>query len=163
AAITAVHLSRFAEEIVLWCSPMAGLLSLSDKFTTGSSMMPQKRNPDAAELVRAKAGPIIGALNALLVGRKGLPLAHQKDIQEDKQGAIEAVRALALCVAAMTGMVRDMKPNVARMKEAAGSGHATATDLADWLVRKLKLPFREAHHITGRIVAAAEKAKVPLD
>ena len=163
AAICAVHLSRFAEEIVLWCSPMAGLLTLSDKFTTGSSMMPQKRNPDAAELVRAKAGGIIGALNALLVVMKGLPLAYQKDMQEDKHGAIEALGALSLCIAAMTGMVRDMTPNAARMKETAGAGNATATDLADWLVRKLKLPFREAHHITGRIVAAAEKAGVGLD
>ena len=163
AAICAVHLSRFAEEIVLWCSPLAGLLKLSDKFTTGSSMMPQKRNPDAAELVRAKAGRIIGALQGLLIVMKGLPLAYQKDMQEDKHGAIDAFGALALSIAAMTGMVRDMVPDVARMQEAAGAGHATATDLADWLVRTLKLPFREAHHIAGRIVAAAEKAGVALD
>jgi argininosuccinate lyase len=163
AAICAVHLSRFAEEIVLWCSPLAGLLKLSDKFTTGSSMMPQKRNPDAAELVRAKTGRIVGALNALLIVMKGLPLAYQKDMQEDKHGAIDALGALSLCIAAMTGMVRDMTPNEARMKEAAGAGHATATDLADWLVRTHKLPFREAHHITGRIVAAAEQAGVALD
>jgi argininosuccinate lyase len=163
AAICAVHLSRFAEEIVLWCSPLAGLIALSDKFTTGSSMMPQKRNPDAAELVRAKAGRIIAALQGLLVVMKGLPLAYQKDMQEDKEGAIDALGALSLCVAAMTGMVRDMTPNVERMKTAAGAGHATATDLADWLVRALKIPFREAHRITGRIVAIAEKEGVALE
>ncbi len=163
AAICAVHLSRFAEEIVLWCSPLSGLLVLSDKFTTGSSMMPQKRNPDAAELVRAKAGRIIAALNGLLIVMKGLPLAYQKDMQEDKHGAIDAFGALALAISAMTGMVRDMMPDAARMKEAAGAGHATATDLADWLVRTLKMPFREAHHATGRIVAAAEEAGVALE
>jgi argininosuccinate lyase len=163
ASICAVHLSRFAEEIVLWCSPLGGLLTLSDKFTTGSSMMPQKRNPDAAELVRAKTGRIVGALNALLMVMKGLPLAYQKDMQEDKEGAIDALGALALCIAAMTGMVKDMTPNEARMQAMAGAGHATATDLADWLVRTLKMPFREAHHITGRIVAAAEQAGVTLD
>ena len=163
AAICAIHLSRFAEEIVLWCSPLSGLIALSDKFTTGSSMMPQKRNPDAAELVRAKTGRIVGALNALLMVMKGLPLAYQKDMQEDKHGAIDALGALSLCIAAMTGMVGDMTPNEARMKEMAGAGYATATDLADWLVRTLKMPFREAHHITGRIVAAAEKAGVALD
>jgi argininosuccinate lyase len=163
AAICAIHLSRFAEEIVLWCSPLSGLIALSDKFTTGSSMMPQKRNPDAAELVRAKTGRIVGALNALLMVMKGLPLAYQKDMQEDKHGAIDALGALSLCIAAMTGMVGDMTPNEARMKEMAGAGYATATDLADWLVRTLKMPFREAHHITGRIVAAAEKAGAALD
>jgi argininosuccinate lyase len=163
AAICAVHLSRFAEEIVLWCSPLSGLLVLSDKFTTGSSMMPQKRNPDAAELVRAKAGRIIAALNGLLIVMKGLPLAYQKDMQEDKHGAIDAFGALELAISAMTGMVRDMTPDAARMKEAAGAGHATATDLADWLVRTLKMPFREAHHATGRIVAAAEEAGVALE
>jgi len=163
ASICAVHLSRFAEEIVLWCSPLSGLLALSDKFTTGSSMMPQKRNPDAAELVRAKSGRIIAALNGLLIVMKGLPLAYQKDMQEDKHGAIDAFGALALAISAMTGMVRDMTPDVARMKEAAGAGHATATDLADWLVRALKMPFREAHHVTGRIVAAAEEAGVALE
>src|SRR5262244_294899 len=163
AALAAVHLSRFAEEIVLWTSPLGGLITLSDNFTTGSSMMPQKRNPDAAELVRAKTGRIIGALNALLVVMKGLPLAYQKDMQEDKEGAMDALSALALSLAAMTGMVRDMEPNVARMKKAAGQGHATATDLADWLVQSLNVPFREAHHITGRIVAAAGKQGVALD
>src|SRR5215831_4274196 len=161
-AITSVHLSRFAEEIVLWTSPAVGLLKLSDKFTTGSSIMPQKRNPDAAELVRAKSGRIVGALTALLMVMKGLPLAYQKDMQEDKEGAMEAVAALALSLVAMTGMVRDMEPDAARMKKAAGAGYATATDLADWLVQKLGLPFREAHHVTGRIVAAAEQEGVPL-
>jgi len=163
ASITAVHLSRFAEEIVIWCSPLAGLAKLSDKFTTGSSIMPQKRNPDAAELVRAKTGRVFGALIALLVVMKGLPLAYQKDMQEDKEGAMDALSALMLCIAAMTGMVDDLAPDAARMREAAGAGYATATDLADWLVRTLKIPFRDAHHVTGRIVAAAEKAGVPLD
>jgi argininosuccinate lyase len=162
AAIAAVHLSRFAEEIVIWCSPMAGLVSLSDKFTTGSSIMPQKRNPDAAELVRAKTGRIIGALQALLIVMKGLPLAYQKDMQEDKEGAIDALSALSLAIAAMTGMVRDMTPDVERMRAAAGQGYSTATDLADWLVRTLKMPFREAHHVTGRIVAKASADGVAL-
>jgi len=125
--------------------------------------MPQKRNPDAAELVRAKAGRIVGALTALLVVMKGLPLAYRKDMQEDKEGAMDAFAALLLGIAAMTGMVRDMKPDVARMRQAAGEGYATATDLADWLVRTLKLPFREAHHATGRIVAAAAAENLPLD
>ena len=163
AAIAAVHLSRFAEEIVLWTSPLVALAKLSDKFTTGSSMMPQKRNPDAAELVRAKAGRVIGALNALLIVMKGLPLAYQKDLQEDKEGAIDALHTLSLSIAAMTGMIDDLEPDATRMKAAAGEGYATATDLADWLVRILGMPFREAHHVTGRIVAAAEKAGVPLD
>jgi argininosuccinate lyase len=162
AAIAAVHLSRFAEEIVIWCSPMVGLVSLSDKFTTGSSIMPQKRNPDAAELVRAKTGRIVGALQALLIVMKGLPLAYQKDMQEDKEGAIDALSALSLAIAAMTGMVRDMTPDVERMRAAAGQGYSTATDLADWLVRTLKMPFREAHHVTGRIVAKASADGVPL-
>jgi len=163
AAITSVHLSRFAEEIVLWTSPLVGFVRLSDTFTTGSSIMPQKRNPDAAELVRAKTGGMIGALNALLIVMKGLPLAYQKDMQEDKDGAMQALSALSLCLAAMTGMVADMQPDAERMKTAAGAGFSTATDLADWLVRIHKIPFREAHHITGRIVAAAEKAGVSLD
>jgi argininosuccinate lyase len=162
AAITAVHLSRFAEEIVIWCSPLAGLMLLSDRFTTGSSIMPQKRNPDAAELVRAKAGRIFGALQGLLVVMKGLPLAYQKDMQEDKEGAMDALSALMLSVAAMTGMVRDMIPDAARMRALADEGYATATDLADWLVSTLKLPFREAHHVTGRIVARAATDRVPL-
>ena len=153
---------RFAEEIVLWCSPLSGMLALSDKFTTGSSMMPQKRNPDAAELVRAKTGRVIGALTALLIVMKGLPLAYQKDMQEDKEGAMEALSVLSLAVRAMTGMVGDLTPDEARMKVAAGEGYATATDLADWLVRTLKMPFRDAHHVTGRIVALASKQGVAL-
>ena len=154
-----MHLSRLAEEIVIWTSPLVGLVKLSDKFTTGSSIMPQKRNPDAAELVRAKTGRIIGALNGILIVMKGLPLAYAKDMQEDKEGAMDALSALSLAIAAMTGMVADLEPDAARMKKAAGEGYATATDLADWLVRTLKMPFREAHHVTGRIVAAAaEKA-----
>ena len=162
ASIASVHLSRFAEEIVIWCSPLVGLIALSDRFTTGSSIMPQKRNPDAAELVRAKTGRIVGALEALLIVMKGLPLAYQKDMQEDKEGAMDAFSALMLSLAAMTGMVRDMTPDVARMRTAAGEGYATATDLADWLVRTLKMPFREAHHATGRIVAAAAAENIPL-
>src|SRR6266581_9358143 len=134
AAITAVHLSRFAEEIVIWCSPIVGFISLSDRFTTGSSIMPQKRNPDAAELVRAKTGRIIGALEALLIVMKGLPLAYQKDMQEDKEGAMDALSALSLSIAAMTGMVGDLLPEVARMRKTADEGYSTATDLADWLV-----------------------------
>ena len=159
AAIAAMHLSRFAEEIVMWTSPLVGFLKLSDRFTTGSSIMPQKRNPDAAELVRAKTGRIVGALDALLIVMKGLPLAYQKDMQEDKEGAIDALAALSLCLAAMTGMVRDMTADTARMRAAAGLGYATATDLADWLVQNLKMPFRDAHHVTGRIVAAAEAGR----
>ena len=162
-AITAVHLSRFAEEIVIWSSPLVGLVRLSDKFTAGSSIMPQKRNPDAAELVRARTGRVVGALTALLMVMKGLPLAYQKDMQEDKEGTIDALGTLAVSIGAMTGMVRDLEPDLARMRQAAGEGYATATDLADWLVRTLKLPFREAHHITGRIVAAAVAAAVALD
>jgi argininosuccinate lyase len=162
AAITAVHLSRFAEEIVLWCSPLVGLISLSDSFTTGSSIMPQKRNPDAAELVRAKTGRIVGAFEALVMVMKGLPLAYQKDMQEDKEGAMAAFSALMLSLAAMTGMVKDMTPDAARMRNAAGEGYSTATDLADWLVRTLDIPFREAHHVTGRIVAQAAEKKISL-
>ena len=162
AAITAMHLSRFAEEIVIWTSPLSGLAMLSDRFTTGSSIMPQKRNPDAAELVRAKSGRIIGALTGLLVVMKGLPLAYQKDMQEDKEGPIDALSALSLSIAAMTGMVRDLLPDVAGMRAAADEGYATATDMADWLVSTLRMPFREAHHVTGRIVAKAAAERVPL-
>jgi argininosuccinate lyase len=162
AAIASVHLSRLAEEIVIWTSPLVGLVRLSDKFTTGSSIMPQKRNPDAAELARAKTGRVIGALTALLVVMKGLPLAYQKDMQEDKHGAMEAFEALSLAIRAMTGMVGDLVPDEKRMKVAAGEGYATATDLADWLVRTLKMPFRDAHHVTGRIVAEASKGGVAL-
>jgi argininosuccinate lyase len=162
AAITSVHLSRFAEEIVIWTSPLSGLVLLSDRFTTGSSIMPQKRNPDAAELVRAKTGRVIGALLGLLVVMKGLPLAYQKDMQEDKEGAMDALAALRLSIAAMTGMVSDLLPDAARMRKAADEGYATATDLADWLVSALHMPFREAHHITGRIVAKAAAESIPL-
>jgi argininosuccinate lyase len=162
ASIAAVHLSRLAEEIVIWTSPLTGLVRLSDKFTTGSSIMPQKRNPDAAELVRAKTGRVIGALTALLIVMKGLPLAYAKDMQEDKEGSMDALAALALSIAAMAGMVSDLEPDSARMKKAAGEGYATATDLADWLVRNLKIPFREAHQITGRIVAKASETGQPL-
>lgn len=163
AAICAVHLSRLAEEIVLWVTPQFGFASLSDKFTTGSSIMPQKRNPDAAELIRGKTGRIIGALGSLLVVLKGLPLAYSKDLQEDKEGAFDALHSLSLCLAAMTGMIEDLTPDLKRMKAAAGSGYATATDLADWLVQALKLPFREAHHITGRLVGIAESQKKGLE
>src|ERR1700709_1346133 len=162
AAITSMHLSRFAEEIVIWTSPLVGLVRLSDKFTSGSSIMPQKRNPDAAELVRGQTGRVVGALTALLIVMKGLPLAYQKDMQEDKQGAMEAFAALSLAVPAMTGMVGDIVPDEAKMKLAAGEGYATATDLADWLVRALKMPFRDAHHVTGRIVAKAAADGVAL-
>ena len=163
AAICATHLSRFAEEIVLWTTPQFGFIRLSDAFSTGSSIMPQKRNPDAAELVRGKTGRIVGALVALLSVMKGLPLAYSKDMQEDKEGAFDAVQTLSLSLAAMTGMVADMQPNLKRMKAAAGAGYATATDLADWLVRALKIPFRDAHHVTGRIVALASAQGVGLE
>jgi argininosuccinate lyase len=163
ASICAVHLSRFAEEIVLWTTPQFGFVSLSDKFTTGSSIMPQKRNPDAAELVRGKSGRVIGALTGLLIVMKGLPLAYSKDMQEDKEGTFDALQSLSLCIAAMAGMIRDMSPDLKRMKAAAGSGYAIATDLADWLVRALNMPFRDAHHVTGRLVAMAAERKIPLE
>ncbi|MCC6949567.1 MAG: argininosuccinate lyase [Bradyrhizobiaceae bacterium] len=162
SSICAVHLSRFAEEIVNWSSPAFGFVRLSDRFTTGSSIMPQKRNPDAAELVRGKAGRIVGALVQLLVVMKGLPLAYAKDLQEDKEATFDALATLSLLVAAMTGMVRDLVADEKRMKAAAGAGYSTATDLADWLVQKLAIPFREAHEITGRIVNRASEANLPL-
>jgi argininosuccinate lyase len=162
AAITAVHLSRFAEEIVIWSSPLVGLISLSDRFTTGSSIMPQKRNPDAAELVRAKSAGVIASLQRLLIVLKGLPLAYQKDMQEDKEGTFSAFSSLALSIAAMSGMVRDMRPDLAAMRAAAAEGYSTATDLADWLVRSLKIPFREAHRVAGRIVVQASAEKLLL-
>jgi argininosuccinate lyase len=162
AAIAAVHLSRFAEEIVIWASPSFGLVKLSDRFTTGSSIMPQKRNPDAAELVRAKAGRIVGALVQLLVVMKGLPLAYAKDMQEDKEGLFDALATLALMIAASEGIVRDLAPDEKRMKAAAGEGYSTATDLADFLVQKLAMPFREAHELTGKIVAHAAASGKPL-
>jgi argininosuccinate lyase len=156
AAISAVHLSRLAEEIVIWCSAPFRFIRLSDAFTTGSSIMPQKRNPDAAELVRAKTGRVTGALLGLLMVMKGLPLAYAKDMQEDKEPVFDAAEAWALSLAATAGMLRDMVPDVVRMRSFAGAGFATATDLADWLVRVLRLPFRSAHHVTGRLVAMAE-------
>jgi argininosuccinate lyase len=162
AAIGAMHLSRFAEEIVLWCSAPYRFIRLSDAFTTGSSIMPQKRNPDAAELVRGKTGRVTGALVALLTVMKGLPLAYAKDMQEDKEPVFDAAEAWMLSLAATAGMVRDMTPDTARMREFAGSGFATATDLADWLVRVLKLPFRSAHHVTGTLVGMAERKGVDL-
>jgi argininosuccinate lyase len=163
AAICAIHLSRFAEEIVLWATPQFGFIRLSDKFSTGSSIMPQKRNPDAAELVRGKTGRVIGALNTLLVVMKGLPLAYSKDMQEDKEATFDALETLSLCLAAMTGMVGDFEPDLARMKAAAGAGFATATDLADWLVRQLGMPFRDAHHVTGKLVAKAAEKNIGLE
>lgn len=163
AAITAMHLSRLAEEIVLWATPQFGFIQLSDKFTTGSSIMPQKRNPDAAELTRAKTGRIAGAFQSLLMVMKGLPLAYSKDMQEDKEVAFDALDSLGLAIAAMAGMVDDLEPMPDAMRAAAGQGYSTATDLADWLVRVLKLPFREAHHVTGRIVAEAESRGLALE
>jgi argininosuccinate lyase len=155
-SIAAMHLSRFAEELVIWSSAQFGFVKLSDKFTTGSSIMPQKRNPDAAELIRAKVGRIMGALTSLLVVMKGLPLAYSKDMQEDKEVAFDALDAFSLSLAAMTGMVGDLVVNRDAMRKAASAGFSTATDVADWLVREADIPFRDAHHITGRIVAAAE-------
>ena len=163
AAIASVHLSRFAEEMVLWTTPQFAFVRLSDAFTTGSSIMPQKRNPDAAELVRGKSGRVLGALQGLLVVLKGLPLAYGKDMQEDKEGAFDALHTLSLCVAATAGMVRDMEPDRDRMRHWAGAGFATATDLADWLVRDLGLPFRDAHHVTGRLVGLASERGVDLE
>jgi len=163
ATICAINLSRMAEEIVLWSTAQFRFVSLTDKFTTGSSIMPQKRNPDAAELVRAKPGRILGAFTALSVVMKGLPLAYSKDMQEDKEPAFDAFDALVLALAAMAGMVADLNPNKDAMKTAAMTGYSTATDLADWLVRTLKMPFRKAHHVTGRVVALAESKKLRLD
>ena len=163
AAICATHLSRFAEEIVLWTTAQFGFVRLSDAFSTGSSIMPQKRNPDAAELVRGKTGRVVGALIGLLTVMKGLPLAYSKDMQEDKEGVFDALQTLSLCLAAMTGMVRDLTPDAKRMKAAAGAGYSTATDLADWLVRTLQMPFRDAHHVTGRIVGLAAARGVALE
>ncbi len=157
AAILGLHLSRLSEELVLWCSDGFRFISLGDGFTTGSSIMPQKRNPDAAELIRGKAGRLFGDLNALLVAMKGLPLSYGKDMQEDKEPTFDAADTLSLCLAAMTGMLRDMRVNTAAMRRATGSGFLTATDLADWLVRVLGMPFREAHHVTGALVRLAER------
>jgi argininosuccinate lyase len=161
-SILAMHLSRFAEEIIIWCSAPYRLIALSDAYTTGSSIMPQKRNPDAAELTRAKTGRITGALVGLLTVMKGLPMAYAKDMQEDKEPVFDATDAITLCLAATAGMVRDLTANTDRMAELAGSGFSTATDLADWLVRILGLPFRDAHHITGQIVSLAEQKNLEL-
>jgi argininosuccinate lyase len=161
-AMCATHLSRLAEEIVIWTNPYFGFIKLSDAFTTGSSIMPQKRNPDAAELVRGKTGRITGSLVGLLTVMKGLALTYFKDMQEDKEGIFDAAESLALGLAAIGGMVRDMQPQVERLAEAAGAGFSTATDLADWLVRELRFPFRDAHHVTGRLVALAEQKGVDL-
>ncbi len=161
-AMCATHLSRLAEEIVIWTNPYFGFIKLSDAFTTGSSIMPQKRNPDAAELVRGKTGRVIGSLVGLLTVMKGLALTYFKDMQEDKEGIFDAAESLTLGLAAIGGMVRDMKPQVERLADAAGAGFSTATDLADWLVRELRFPFRDAHHVTGRLVALAEGKGVDL-
>ncbi|PID36464.1 MAG: argininosuccinate lyase [Rhodobacterales bacterium] len=162
ATITAMHLSRLSEELVVWSSAQFRFVALSDRFSTGSSIMPQKKNPDAAELIRAKIGRIMGAMVALFTVMKGLPLAYSKDMQEDKEQVFDAADSLMLALAAMTGMVADMSANRAALAQAASSGFSTATDLADWLVRELGLPFREAHHVTGALVAMAEERGVDL-
>ena len=168
AAIAAMHLSRLAEEIIIWMSAPFGFVRLPDRWTTGSSMMPQKRNPDAAELVRGKTGRVIGSLVALLTVMKGLPLTYSKDMQEDKEQVFDAADTIEIVLAAMTGMIQDLEPVPERMAAVAGAGFSTATDLADWLVRDLNIPFRDAHHVTGRIVSEAEKQgctleELPLD
>ena len=163
AAISAVHVSRLAEEMVTWSCAQFKFIEMSDSFTTGSSIMPQKRNPDAAELCRGKSGRIIGSLNSLLMTMKGLALTFSKDMQEDKEATFDAVETYSLIIAAMTGMVEDMKVNADQMKKATDVGFITATDLADWVVRVLGLPFRNAHHITGSLVAMAEKKGCDLD
>ena len=163
ATIAAVHFSRLAEEIVIWMTPQFAFVRLSDRFTTGSSIMPQKRNPDAAELARAKVGRIAGAFQSLVIVMKGLPLAYSKDMQEDKEATFDALSSLRLVMAAMAGMIADLEPVPEAMRSAAGRGYATATDLADWLVKELKMPFRDAHHVTGAIVKAAEAKGVDLD
>lgn len=162
ASICAMHLSRFAEELVIWSSAQFRFVSLSDRFSTGSSIMPQKKNPDAAELIRAKVGRIFGANVALMMVMKGLPLAYSKDMQEDKEQVFDAADNLMLALAAMQGMVADMQANKAALCAAAGAGFSTATDLADWLVRSLNMPFRDAHHVTGSLVALAEAEKCEL-
>lgn len=162
ASISAIHLSRFAEELVIWSSAEFNFVKLSDSYTTGSSIMPQKRNPDAAELIRAKVGRIIGAFTGLSMVMKGLPLAYSKDMQEDKEMAFDALDNYSLALAALTGMVQDLEPNKEKMAASAGGGFSTATDIADWLVRVINLPFRDAHHVTGSIVAKAEKQSLRL-
>ena len=162
ATISATHLSRLSEEIVIWMTPQFGFVKLSDKWTTGSSIMPQKRNPDAAELCRAKVARIAAAFQGLTMVMKGLPLTYSKDMQEDKETTFDALENYSVAVAAMTGMISDLEPMPERMRAAAGSGYSTATDLADWLVRTLKMPFREAHHVTGSIVRQAEQRGLEL-
>ncbi len=162
-SILGIHLSRFAEETVIWCSAQFRFITLTDAFTTGSSIMPQKRNPDAAELVRAKSGRLFGCLQGFMVVMKGLSLTYSKDMQEDKEPVFEATDTIALCIAATAGMVRDMKPNADVLRQAAGQGFSTATDLADWLVRSLGMPFRRAHHVTGTLVKMAEDRSVGLE
>ena len=162
AAQTALHLSRLAEEMIIWASQPYGFISLPDAWSTGSSIMPQKRNPDAAELVRGHAGRIIGCMNSLMITMKGLPLAYSKDMQDDKPPVFEAYDLLALSIAAMTGMVANVTFNTPRMREVAGSGFSTATDLADWLVREFGMPFREAHHVTGSVVKSCEARGIGL-
>jgi len=163
ASTTAVHLSRLSEEIVIWCSAPFRFIALSDAFTTGSSIMPQKRNPDAAELTRAKVGRIVGAFVALCTILKGLPLTYGKDMQEDKEPLFDAADSLELGIAAMTGMIRDLKANPERMRAVASADYSVATDLADWLVRQVGLPFRQAHHVTGRLVGLAADKGIDLD
>jgi argininosuccinate lyase len=167
-ALLALHLSRLAEEIVLWCTEAFGFITLSDAFTTGSSIMPQKRNPDGAELLRGKTGRAVAALNGLLMVMKGLPLAYSKDMQEDKEPVFDAADSLLISVQVATGIVRDLKPNAEALRRATQAGYITATDLADWLVRAAGLPFREAHHVTGALVKLAvergcELSELPLD
>ena len=163
AAITALHLSRLGEEIIVWCSAQFSFAKLSDAFTTGSSIMPQKRNPDAAELVRGKSGRIVGSLISLITVMKGLPLAYSKDMQEDKEPVFDSTESLGICISAMTGIIKDIEFNIDRLREATEDGFTTATDLADWLVRVLGLPFRKAHHITGELVRLAEKSNRKLE
>ncbi|MEO0665517.1 MAG: argininosuccinate lyase, partial [Pseudomonadota bacterium] len=162
ASICAMHLSRLSEELVIWSSAQFRFVKLSDRFSTGSSIMPQKKNPDAAELIRAKIGRIFGANVALMTVMKGLALTYSKDMQEDKEQVFDAADNLMLALAAMEGMVRDMEPQRDALRRAAASGFSTATDLADWLVRVLGMPFREAHHVTGTLVAKAEEKGVDL-
>ncbi len=163
ASICAMHLSRFAEELVIWSSAQFNFITLSDRFSTGSSIMPQKRNPDAAELIRAKIGRIMGAYTSIMMVMKGLPLAYSKDMQEDKELSFDALSNLSLSLAAMTGMVSDLSVNRDAMLKAAGARFSTATDVADWLVREANVPFREAHHITGNIVSLAESKNLTLE
>lgn len=163
ATLCMTHLSRLSEEIVLWMCPQFGFARLSDQWTTGSSIMPQKRNPDAAELIRGKAGRVMGAHSGLVMVMKGLSLTFSKDMQEDKEGTFDAAETLELCLAAMAGMLRDLEANEAAMSAAAARGYSTATDLADWLVRVVHLPFRDAHHITGQVVQCAERLGVELE